>query len=209
MLKKLRKRWQVWKENRPHPWQRVKRWATSPKGSPRRVLERWRTVQRWAMAKKDQATGAAKDVWRARGREARRRAKKKLKWLHEQENDNNLPSGPMQGTVMIDGRVVPEWMAPKINEIRARGRWKGGVVSGVRTPQYSEQLCYQMCGAPSCPGMCAGVNSNHNATPPVTFGEGAIDVSDYYVFAAEARAVGAPFKNDLPNDRVHFSRTGH
>jgi hypothetical protein len=114
-----------------------------------------------------------------------------------------------EGAVLFDGKPVPAWMVPWLEKIRARGRWKGGVVSGVRTVAHSISLCRIICGMVSCPGRCAGASSNHNATPPVVMCEGAIDVSDYLTFAQEARAVGAPFKNDLPADRVHFSCTGH
>ncbi len=206
MLKKLRSRWRVWVKNRPHPWKRVKRWATSPEGSPRRVLARWRTVQRWAKAKKDNAVKAGvKDMWRLRFRVARKRARAKLEWLQEHADDN--APGPSSGLIYVDGKPVPSWMVPWVQKIRARGNWSGIVVSGYRTPAYSQQLCYGMCGAPSCPGTCAGVNSNHSQG--YTYPQGAIDVSDYWTFAAEARAVHAPFKNSLPNDRVHFSFTGY
>jgi GH25 family lysozyme M1 (1,4-beta-N-acetylmuramidase) len=114
-----------------------------------------------------------------------------------------------EGAVLFDGKPTPGWMVPWIEKIRARGRWKGGVVSGIRTPAHSISLCFGICGRPFCPGLCAGASSNHNATAPVVMCEGAIDVSDFFTFAQEARAVGAPFKNDLPNDRVHFSCTGH
>lgn len=103
-------------------------------------------------------------------------------------------------------RQVCGWMVPIISRAREDG-WRGVVVSGVRTPAYSEQLCRAMCGAPTCPGRCAGRNSNHNATT-CDKPQGAIDVSDYYTFAACMRKQGEPIKNRLPIDRVHFSASG-
>lgn len=86
--------------------------------------------------------------------------------------------------------------------------WEGYVVSGYRTPEYSEQLCYQMCGAPSCPGRCAGRSSNHSQIGPPMWG--AIDVSDYANFARIAAEHNCPFRNQLgAADPVHFSYSGH
>jgi hypothetical protein len=128
---------------------------------------------------------------------ARRRKQRRL----------NRPPKPKDsdGLSMYDGRVVVSWMVPWFQKIRARGRWRGTLVSGYRTPAYSESLCYAMCGRPSCQGRCAGRSTNHAKKGYL---QGAADMSDYWTFAAEARAVGAPFHNSLPNDRVHFSHTG-
>lgn len=118
-----------------------------------------------------------------------------------------------KGAVMYDGKPVPKWMVPWLDKARhhkGAGRaWAGSVVSGVRTPAHSVELCIGICGKASCPGLCAGVSSNHNATPPVEDGEGAIDVTDFVRFGEIMQAIGAPLRNDLPRDRVHFSRTGH
>lgn len=112
-----------------------------------------------------------------------------------------------KGIANFDGKSVPLWCVPWLEKARNRG-WRGVVVSGIRTPQHSVALCQAMCGAPACPGKCAGVNSNHNATAPVVDGEGALDVSDYVKFGQEMRELGAPLRNALPRDLVHFSRSG-
>lgn len=125
---------------------------------------------------------------------------------HQREQAFAAKSGD---PVIIDGKAVQPWFAPWVKKIRDRGRWKGWVNSGIRTAAYSESLCYAMCGHPTCPGKCAGIYSRHNEQLPQEQRPGALDVTDYYTFADEARAVGAPFFNDLPSDRVHFSRDGH
>lgn len=107
---------------------------------------------------------------------------------------------------------LPGWIAEINDEV-----WKSGLrftlVSGYRTKAYSVSLCQHMCGRDSCPGTCAGLLTNH-ACPPTYTGrepEGAEDVSNQYEFAARLQRLGLwdRLKNDLPNDRVHFSRTGH
>ena len=139
----------------------------------------------------------------ARKHALRRRLENKRDRLEERREK---PDGPAAGVVYFDGKPVAAWFVPWLNKIRARGRWKGYLVSGWRDPEYSEQLCINMCGAPSCPGRCAGRASNHSGS---SYPAGAVDVSDYYNFAAEARAVGAPFFNALgAQDPVHFSTSG-
>jgi hypothetical protein len=109
------------------------------------------------------------------------------------------------GLAVFDGRQVAGWMVPDLQWARAHG-WRGHVVSGYRTPAYSEQLCYRMCGRPSCPGRCAGRNTNHARLGD---GQGAIDVSDYYRFGALMRQRGSRLHNALGSrDPVHFSASG-
>lgn len=142
----------------------------------------------------------------------RRRVKQKQRYL------KNHPVEP-NSNATFDGKDVPPWMvglAPGPNgtrvnwlqKIRDNG-WSGVVVSGVRTPQYSEELCLAMCGAPSCPGRCAGRSSNHNCGDPCKYPGGALDVSDYYRFGAICREIGCPLRNALgPADPVHYSISG-
>lgn len=117
----------------------------------------------------------------------------------------------------FEGLAVAAWMVGKdpgpngshvnwLQKIRDTGIWHGVGVSGARTAAHSEALCFGMCGAPSCPGTCAGRSSNH---VPVIYPGGAIDVSDYDNFERAAKQVGAPLINDLPADPVHFSPSGH
>ena len=138
-------------------------------------------------------------------REVKKTSKRKLKHLLKLQEEQQQEEPP-SGLATFDGKTVAAHFIPWLIKIRARGVWSGYVVSGYRTPAYSQSLCYGMCGAPTCPGTCAGIYSSHSQyVNPY----GAIDVSDYYTFASEARAVGAPFFNDLPYDRVHFSYNGH
>jgi len=104
-----------------------------------------------------------------------------------------------------DGVTVAAWIVPWLRKSREAG-WKGTVVSGYRDPAYSEQLCYNMCGAPSCPGKCAGRTSNHSGK---VYPAGAIDVTDYTRFEQIQHEIGSPLRNDLPVDPVHFSTNGH
>jgi hypothetical protein len=118
----------------------------------------------------------------------------------------------------FEGVAVPAWTVGKdagpngshvnwLQKIRDAG-WNGIVVSGARTAEHSEELCFGMCGQPSCPGTCAGRSSNH--VVDAGYPDGALDVSEYTVFAQKAREVGAPLINALgAADPVHFSPSGH
>lgn len=111
------------------------------------------------------------------------------------------------GVGTFDGVPVAKCAIPVMRWCRDNG-WKGRLVSGYRTPEYSEHLCKVMCGRPTCPGKCAGRNTNHAYKGPDRF---AIDVSDYYNFGSVvARCPVKPrIHNSLPQDRVHFSPQGN
>jgi hypothetical protein len=113
---------------------------------------------------------------------------------------------PRDGVASFDGKPVAAWLVPYLTWARDNG-WHGVLVSGYRTPEYSQHLCYGICGAPRCPGLCAGTSSNHTKYHKP---EGAVDVSDYVTFASViARCPYSPrIFNNLPRDRVHFSSTG-
>lgn len=107
----------------------------------------------------------------------------------------------------FDGVPCAIWLAKKLQKARDAGRWKGKLVSGWRSPAYSESLCRRMCGAPSCPGRCAGRKSNHSGA---VYPAGAVDVSDYRVFEQECKRLNLGIKNELDErDPVHFSVSGH
>lgn len=135
---------------------------------------------------------------------------KKLKALQETKEDQVDPDQDDLAT--FDGRVVASWMVgdnPQKKNwlgLSRKAGWTGTVVSGYRTPEYSESLCYAMCGHPSCPGTCAGRSSNHSGK---TYPAGAIDVSDYTNFGEIQKRIGSPLINDLPIDKVHYSVSGH
>lgn len=132
---------------------------------------------------------------------------KKLYAAEHADDDKNAGSG----FTTIDGRQVPNWMVPGVRALRSKGLWGGYIVSGYRTPEYSRILCQRICGRDSCPGICAGVSSNHTCPPTFTgkYHEGALDVTDYYRFGAGCRILGIELRNNLPNDRVHYSYTGN
>ncbi|MBA2714204.1 MAG: hypothetical protein H0U55_11725 [Rubrobacteraceae bacterium] len=107
--------------------------------------------------------------------------------------------------VSFDGKTVVEWLAHDLLVARQHG-WGGYLVSGYRTPEYSESLCYGMCGAPSCPGRCAGRASKHSESGYLG---GAADISDYINGERILHETGSRAYNDLPYDLVHMSATGH
>jgi hypothetical protein len=112
------------------------------------------------------------------------------------------------GVGTFDGVTVAKTAIPVLRWCREKGGWKGRLVSGYRTPAYSESLCFRMCGRPQCPGKCAGRATNHAYATPQRF---AIDVSDYVNFGhIVARCPVQPhIHNSLPNDLVHFSPSGN
>lgn len=142
----------------------------------------------------------------ARKVEAQRKRIEKLREKREEVHDQPAPNA--SGFATYDGKTVPAWMVQWLEKSRDAG-WTGIVVSGVRTAAHSVSLCIAMCGQPACPGTCGGVNSNHNMEPNEGFPEGALDVSDFTRFESIQWQIGSPLRNDLPNDLVHFSVSGH
>lgn len=116
---------------------------------------------------------------------------------------------PASGKAFFDGRPVAAWMLPHLQYARRHG-WQGTLTSGYRDPVYSEYLCYSMCGAPRCPGRCAGRASHHSQ---LVRPNGAIDVSDYVTFGRLMARDDAPsprIYNSLgAADPVHYSSTGN
>jgi hypothetical protein len=142
---------------------------------------------------------------------------KKLAHLKKQAAEKHTPDPPSGERCGFSvpsrswnpyGRQIPNWMIPWLDKSRAAG-WDGVVVSGVRTPAQSQGLCYAMCNAPTCPGKCAGVYSNHNMTSGQCYPSGALDVSDQYEFEQVQFQIGSPLRNNLPLDTVHFSVSGN
>ena len=111
------------------------------------------------------------------------------------------------GTTVVDDKPVASWIAAHVLRVRAAGIWNGVAISGWRDPDYSEQLCFQICGARTCPGRCAGRSSSHSQTVNPN---GAVDVSDPATFGAECRRLGIPLRNALAGsgDPWHYSTTG-
>jgi len=116
-------------------------------------------------------------------------------------------AAPRAGVATFDGRPVAAWLKPYLDWARQHG-WRGTLNSGWRDPAYSERLCQAMCGAPSCPGRCAGRSSNHAGSVKPA---GAVDVSDYVKFGELMRQ--CPYSPRIFNalgarDPVHFSSSG-
>jgi hypothetical protein len=118
-----------------------------------------------------------------------------------------LSSAPRAGVATFDGKPVAAWLKPYLVWARNNG-WQGTLNSGWRDPAYSEQLCRNICGAPTCPGRCAGKTSNHAGSVKPA---GAVDVSDYGKFGELMRR--CPIEPRIFNalgarDPVHFSASG-
>jgi hypothetical protein len=152
---------------------------------------------------------------RTRDRRAKEkdRLARKVKWLADHK-DQNQPAGAIGHW---DGRQVAGWMvgaAPGpggerrnwLYDIQQHSAWGGGLYSGYRSPEYSESLCLNMCGRPSCPGLCAGRSSNHSG---LAYPGGAIDVVDWVNFQIGNDRIRGPFTNNLPADRPHRSASGY
>jgi hypothetical protein len=116
------------------------------------------------------------------------------------------PVAPAGGVGTFDGKLCASWLIPYLTWAREHG-WQGKLNSGWRDPVYSEGLCLKMCGAPTCPGRCAGRTSNHAGDVKP---KGAVDVSDYVRFGQlMAQCPLSPrIRNNLPKDLVHFSVSG-
>lgn len=134
------------------------------------------------------------------GRGMARRSKQRRDWR------KNHRAAKTKGVGTFDGVPVANAAIAYLTWARKRG-WRGRLVSGWRDPKYSQSLCMRMCGAPSCPGRCAGLASNHVGSNPDRF---AIDVSDYARFGQLMRLYpGRKIFNALgAADPVHFSPSG-
>lgn len=191
-------------------------WAKKPKRATRRV-KRWRALATLANKNRLMNRSLGRTVQAQAWAEARTIYREKHKFLTkkiEQRRKDRTPAASDVGFSYPSrswnpyGRAIPNWMIPWLDRSYAAG-WRGVVNSGVRTPEYSESLCYQICGAPSCPGRCAGRSSNHNMVASQGYPYGAVDLSDYYNFGAIQPRIGSPLRNALgAQDPVHFSVSG-
>lgn len=210
-MKKLRKRINsIWK-NRKRPFRKLWKWAKAP-DKLGRVMRRWKALKLWA---REHAKIAGKrhdnkkrKWWLKRQRGYNQKFIEARKKFLAEHKDPDPP--PTQGVSTPEApwnpsrRPIANWIIPWLERSWDAG-WRGPVTSGYRSPEYSQQLCYQICGAPSCPGTCAGVTSNH--TQYMQPG-GAVDVGDYVTFARIQPLIGSPLRNALPADPVHFSASG-
>jgi hypothetical protein len=184
-------------------WDHVKDWCHRGENWRER-FQRWRALQRFCQGQRDDSAGEERHMWNARRRYAVRRKLAIWNNAHKPEPDPD----PTTGVYVPDRpwnpytRPVCAGFVPIIDRAWEKG-WRGTLNSGWRDPAYSEQLCRNMCGAPTCPGRCAGRLSRHSQCP---WQNGAIDVSDPAKFDAVTpelfNALGAA-------DPWHMSTTGH
>lgn len=168
-------------------------------------IRRWIKARNWARRRAKQA----KDPEGFKKAEAQ--YAKHVKWLREHDDPN--PPKPGDHLVTVDGKPVAAWIGNIALQARKAGAWGGTMLSGYRSPEYSEQLCIGICGHTSCPGLCAGRSSNHSCPPTATCKkyEGAGDFTDAARLCAYARAHGVPLHGGgefLPNDVNHCSNSG-
>ena len=132
----------------------------------------------------------------------------KLKDLKEEIKEEHKDKFDRGGTAIVtfDGHPCVEDLAYWLDHIRGRGMWSGVLVSGYRTPEYSEHLCWIICNAPTCPGRCAGRSTNHAKT---TYPGPAGDVTDFIRCENALIDVGSGYHNNLPYDLVHMSKSGY
>lgn len=141
------------------------------------------------------------------------RGRKRRKAQKRRERRQEAIAWVTPGVTKWGGKTVAKCAVPYLNYARAHG-WRGSVTSGWRDPWYSRGLCQRMCGAPSCPGRCAGLASNHVGN---SCGRFAVDVTDYGKFSQEMRDMpesqlpkGKRIWNGLgAADPVHFGPTGN
>jgi hypothetical protein len=116
-----------------------------------------------------------------------------------------VQAGSAAGTRDWHGTTVCNWIADILDKAWADGV-RFTVISGFRTVAESVAACQHICGAPSCPGTCAGASSNHNGC---TGGKGAVDIgAGCESLRSWLASHGNPLSNNLPLDRCHFSRSG-
>jgi hypothetical protein len=192
--------------NSKEPWHDLWKFAAEANG-PKEKEERFQALFTWARERGKKAR--RKKMFKKAGAfvHAKVKYRKKARYF-EKKNDKNAEQEaqkPENGLIYWSGKPVAAWIGPWLVKSVAHG-WDGYVMSGYRTPAYSISLCFGICGAPSCPGRCAGASSGHSQK---VYPGGCIDVTDYFNFADIQREIGSPLRNDLPADRPHFSTTGH
>lgn len=176
---------EVWRTAKGHGW------------------KRWYSAYRWAKGRADRLKDGKKF------RDAAHVYERKYKHLRAKKHHHAHVDG--RHVVLFDGKPCAAWIANINKDARESGIWNGTMLSGVRTSAESIALCQAMCGAPACPGRCAGVNSNHNCDV-CKYPEGAEDVTDPAGLQAYCRSHHRPLKGDgvvLPSDINHFSHAGN
>ena len=185
------------------PFKALNRWARKPKGFGSRIT-RFKQLRTWARKKREQVKGKARIAWESR----RKGYRKKVRYLKKAQDKRAEVRVGGSEIGSFDGKAVAADWVPILKAARASGLWWGSLLSGYRDPAYSEQLCYNICDRPSCPGLCAGRASNHSKS---TIAAGAaVDVTDHIGFARALAAIGhSELHNAIgPSDPNHFSITG-
>jgi hypothetical protein len=188
------------------PWHDLWKWAVAPDG-PKEKEERFHALYTWSREKGKKARKRNRFNEAKAFVGAKIKYRKKFRFFEEKVDKNaekKAQNPSVSGITMFDGKPVASWIVPWLLKARANG-WRGYVMSGYRTPEYSESLCYGICGNPSCPGRCAGRTSGHSQK---VFPRGCVDCTDYLNLANIFVRIGAPLKNNLPVDRPHFSNSG-
>jgi hypothetical protein len=196
-LDTIREKYREEKDKHGKPLARLWEWAMAGKDAKERA-RRFEALSAWARKKEREADDRdTREAWDFNAEQYR----KKYRFFEDKADD----PPPSNGVGTFDGKPVAAWWVPILQKARGTGLWHGGLNSGYRSPAYSQQLCYSICGAPTCPGRCAGTTSNHTKLDS----SAAVDVSDPAGFAAAMRRLALPFFNALgAADPWHFSRSG-
>ena len=157
-------------------------------------------------------TAAVDEEFMARLKQPRRHASLRMlarasRRRRKQRKAAKLSLRSRPGVDSFDGEPVAAWMKPYLVWARDHG-WTGTLNSGWRDPVHSERLCFDICGAPRCPGRCAGRSSNHSGNVKPA---GSIDVSNPAQFGALMQK--CPYEPKLINrlgakDPWHYSVSG-
>jgi hypothetical protein len=165
--------------------------------SKRPAAERHDEVAKWLKAEQEAKTNIAL----------------RQKQIVSKKAANKKAAAATTGVTTYDGVPCAAWLVPHLDWARHTGhggvKWMGKLVSGFRDPAYSKSLCMKMCGAPACPGKCAGLTSNHSGSAKPN---GAVDVTDYVTFGQLMEH--CPYEPRIHNalqatDPVHFSVAGN
>jgi hypothetical protein len=206
---------QIRRRNKRHYLAKFYAWAK--RGGKYTRNHRWLALARWSEMHRRFAWDKSHKAKRHENRRGARRWASRarhfahIEKLYRQENQRlrkrrrqgTLPAGDL---VTFDGKPHAGWLVREtLIPARASGVWPGISYSGYRTPEYSEALCLAMCGAPTCPGRCAGRNTNH---AKLVKPGGATDVTYSTQLSQWEAAHNYPSRHTLPFDLPHHSLTG-
>ena len=159
MRDQIRRRYEGWKK----PFDALWKWAMRPKKAQQKS-NRFKALRAWTWDKihlaRKHKLGTVRE-WQKRRRVYAKKAAFFQKRADKHQEQNEQEAETTSGVASPERpwnpyrKPLAAWMVPKVDAAYNKG-WRGTLTSGWRSPAYSTQLCYSMCGAPTCPGTCAG-----------------------------------------------------